>query len=68
MERRIAWCSPYNAAFPIDSEGVIIMSVVYSQKTGVTHQAISHEIALFTYRDDKKCELMSNVFIIARIT
>ncbi len=48
------------------------MSVVYSKKTGVTQWAISHGVAMFTYRGtarvDKKCELMSNVFIITRIT
>ncbi len=50
MEGCIAQRSPYNAAFPIDSEGIIIMSVVYSQKTGVTQQAISHRVVMFTYR------------------
>ncbi len=63
MEGCIEWCSPYNAAFPIDSEGTIIMSVAnksaiehYSpKKTAITRLTISHGTYGSTAGVDKKC-------------
>ncbi len=55
----ITWCSPYNAAFPIASEGIIIMPAAiedYSPKTAITRLTISHGVAMFTYRGTERVD------------